>query len=108
LASAIAVAALAGCGGSSRPPNVSAALREQLEARDLSVRSVTCVEASERIGSARVHRCNVDFGDPHVQIYCAAFVDGRLRALEWRQAVRGALDRPAAARDCAGRLRTAR
>jgi hypothetical protein len=86
---------------------VAAELERSLAAASLSVRFVVCVARPERVDGATVHRCNVGFGDPHVQIYCAALVDGRLRAAEWRQAVRGRLDRRAAARECAARLRAA-
>jgi hypothetical protein len=98
-----AALALAGCGGGSTP-SVAESLRESLVARDLAVKSVVCVRRPERISGQPAYRCNVNFGDPHVQIYCAAIVDGELRAVEWKQAVRGALDREAAARECAGRL----
>jgi hypothetical protein len=101
---------LSACSGERRPAatDVASALRRSLVERDLSVRSVVCVRRRERVEDAPVHRCNVSFGDPHVQIYCAALIDGELRAREWRQAVRGVLDRERAARECASRLSGAR
>jgi hypothetical protein len=99
LAAALAVGALAGCGSPDRAAAIESQLARQLADRSLSAKWVRCVG---RPGSA--YRCNVSFGDPHVQIYCATLVDGRLRAAEWRQAVRGRLDREAAARECARRL----
>jgi hypothetical protein len=83
-------------------------LRESLTHRGLSVRSAVCVRRPERIGGSPVYRCNVNFGDPHVEIYCAAIVEGDLRAAEWRQAVRGRQDRDAAARECALRIARSR
>lgn len=79
-------------------------LREHLAAHDLSAKSVVCAPRLERIAGEPVYRCNVNFGDPHVQIYCAAVVDGELRVAEWKQAARGELDRERAARECAERL----
>jgi hypothetical protein len=87
------------CGGSTGTESIESKLRDQLTERSLSVKWVRCAPPR---GS--VYRCNVNFGDPHVQVYCAALVDGELRAAEWRQAVRGRQDRAAAARECARRL----
>jgi hypothetical protein len=95
--------ALAGCGGATAPESVEAKLRRHLVARDLSVSWVRCVP-----GDGGVYRCNVSFGDPHVQVYCAVVVDGELRAAEWRQAVHGRQDRAAAASECAQRLGSTR
>jgi len=105
---AVAILAAACQGGKPRPTGVAAELRRSLAGRGLSVRWVACVRRPERIGDAPVYRCNVDFGDPHVEMYCATVVDGRLRALPWRRAVRGEQDRAASARECAARLRAAR
>ena len=81
------------------------ALAEHLTGRGLSVRWVACLAAVERVEGARVYRCNVNFGDPHIQIYCATLLRGRLLEAEWRQAVHGVQNRVAAARECAARLR---
>jgi hypothetical protein len=98
--SALALALLlAACGGSSTSSTIESKLRQHLTERDLSVKWVRCTPARES-----VYRCNVNFGDPHVQIYCAAMIDGDLRAAEWRQPVHGRQDRVAAARECAARL----
>ena len=67
--------ALAGCGGA---PAIDEALRDRLEERALSVRSVSCIDSGLRYEGARVFRCNINFGDPHVVPYCAALVDGSL------------------------------
>jgi hypothetical protein len=91
--------ALAGCGTADQGARTESKLRRHLADRNLSAKSVRCVPA---IGST--YRCNVNFGDPHVQIYCAELRDGVLRAAEWRQPVHGRQDREAAARECARRL----
>jgi hypothetical protein len=98
--SALALALLlAACGGSTGTESIESKLRNHLTERSLSVKWVRCAAARDS-----VYRCNVNFGDPHVQVYCATLVDGELRAAEWRQAVRGRQDRAAAARECARRL----
>ena len=86
------------------PPSVAEALRDHLAERELSVRWIACRPSTATAGLPAVQRCNVSFGDPHVQLYCAAFVDGRLLAAEWRAARHGVQDRRAAARECAERL----
>ena len=100
-----AALALAGCGGGSSQPAVGTMLKESLTKRGLSVRAAVCTRRPERIGGAPVYRCNVNFGDPHIEIYCAAIVRGELGFAEWTQAVHGRQDRNAAARECAARLR---
>jgi hypothetical protein len=93
------VLALAGCGTTGRAATIEAKLQRHLADRSLSVKWVRCVA-----GASSTYRCNVNFGDPHVQIYCAALVDGSLRTAEWRQAEYGRQDRAASARECARRL----
>jgi hypothetical protein len=95
----LAVLALAGCGSSDPAATIEAKLRRHLADRSLAVKWVRCVA-----GASSTYRCNVNFGDPHVQIYCAALVDGVLHAAEWRQAEHGRQDRSASARECARRL----
>ncbi|HKP18112.1 MAG TPA: hypothetical protein VJT84_06505 [Gaiellaceae bacterium] len=93
---ALVVLALAGCGNTDQQTRIERSLRGHLAERSLPAKSVHCVPSAWP-----TYRCNVNFGDPHVQIYCAELVDGVLRAAEWRQAVQGRLDRGAAARECA-------
>ena len=94
------VFALAGCGGEAGGRAVvEAKLRRHLAERSLSVKWVRCVS-----GPSSTYRCNVDFGDVHVQIYCAAVVDEKLRVAEWRPAKHGIQDRAASAAECARRI----
>jgi hypothetical protein len=104
-------AAFAGCGGGSSggassagPADVAARLKQELTGRSLSVRWVTCVTRPERVADAAVYRCNVNFGDPHIEIYCAAVVNGTLRSAAWREPVQGRQQREAFARECAAGL----
>ena len=39
---------------------------------------VVCVRNGEHFHGVGVVRCNVEFGDPHVQAYCSVFRGGRL------------------------------
>jgi hypothetical protein len=76
------VAALAaGCAGSgveATPAEAEAALQDRLERRELSVTWVRCVGSGYRYEGERVFRCNVNFGDPHIEAYCAVFLQGEL------------------------------
>ena len=70
-------------GGGSAPAaktaaNVEAALLGRLEAKLLSVEWVTCSERGYELESEPVFRCNVNFGDPHIEGYCALIRDGEL------------------------------
>jgi hypothetical protein len=91
---------LAGCGATrSSSASVESKLRRHLAERSLSVEWVRCIEGPES-----AYRCNVNFGDPHVQIYCVTVVEGQLRGAEWRPAVHGRQNRTAAQRECLRRL----
>jgi hypothetical protein len=85
LAAGLLAAGLAACGGSEKAPAsgpVSAvrdALVARLQARDLSYRWVACVQSTRVFAGRRIVRCNVNFGDPHIEVYCAVLVRGRLR-----------------------------
>jgi hypothetical protein len=104
LAAALTVGILgAGCGGSGQeePPQAApagaAGIRQALEARllakDLSVRWVVCVDEGYLYRGTPVFRCNVDFGDPHIEAYCAAILDGSLVTQVERPALRCARER---------------
>ena len=39
---------------------------------------VACVRNGDRFDGVSIVRCNVDFGDPHIEAYCAVLRGGRL------------------------------
>jgi len=57
---------------------VEAALRQRLNGDGLSYQWVRCVQMSGTFQGQKVSRCNVNFGDPHVEPYCAVLVGGTL------------------------------
>ena len=66
-------------------PHVSsppvAVFRRALEAKlrpNYFLHWVVCVRSGARFEGVPVVRCNVDFGDPHIQAYCAVFRGGEL------------------------------
>jgi hypothetical protein len=86
LALAAALGIAAGCGGgtsapaggaSATPAEAEQALTARLTRRDLSFRWVRCVDEGVRRGGAPVFRCNVNFGEPHIEGYCVLVRDGR-------------------------------
>jgi hypothetical protein len=54
------------------------ALIAKLDAQRAHFFWVVCVPSGARFEGVRVVRCNVDFGDPHIQAYCSVFRGGRL------------------------------
>lgn len=53
-------------------------LEQHLLARHLSFEQIACVHTGRRYRGARVVRCNVNFGDPHVVAYCSVLRGGAL------------------------------
>jgi hypothetical protein len=79
--SVMAYRARAGGGPATATPHyrsVEAALRARLSSQYLSYRWVVCTTMHQRFKGIRVSRCNVSFGDPHIQPYCAVLVSGAL------------------------------
>jgi hypothetical protein len=109
VAVACAAAALlgAGCGdsgskASSTPPvastasptrAVKAALEARLQASHLNYRWVACVRNGRAFQRAPIVRCNVNFGDPHIEAYCSVMIGGRLRTNHEDAAIPCAEDR---------------
>ncbi len=81
---ALALAILTACGGSHADgieptqAGVETALQARLEAKDLSVKGVVCVDEGAKWEGETVFRCNVNFGDPHIEGYCAVVEGGEL------------------------------
>ena len=61
-----------------QPAAVRAALITRLDASHLRYRWVVCVETGRVYRSQGVVRCNVNFGDPHIEAYCSIMDGGRL------------------------------
>ena len=72
---AAVVSGLAGCGSSAEPAvaDVRKAVEARLLARRLSFEWVYCLRTPREVGGARIFRCNVNFGEPHIVIYCVTF-----------------------------------
>ncbi len=83
---AAALALLAGCGGSGSSAKFTAAtprvakqlLTARLEAKYLTVHWIACVRNGRVYEGAAIVRCNVNFGDPHIEAYCSLLRDGQL------------------------------
>jgi hypothetical protein len=71
-----AVPLLVACGGSEA--GAGDVLQERLEAKQLSVTWVRCLDSGIVEEGEPVHRCTVNFGDPHLVPYCAVLLDGEL------------------------------
>jgi hypothetical protein len=54
------------------------ALIARLHASGLDFQWVVCVRNDRRFEGVPVVRCNVEFGEPHVEAYCSVFRGGRL------------------------------
>ena len=54
------------------------ALVARLEAQHARFHWVACVRSGRRFAGVPIVRCNVNFGDPHIQAYCSVFRGGRL------------------------------
>jgi hypothetical protein len=81
-----AAALVAGCGGDGGTPASSAsvspaaaqeAMAARFAAKDLSFHYVRCVDGGARRGAETVFRCNVNFGEPHIEGYCVVVRGGR-------------------------------
>ena len=75
---------LAGCGGSSStyeattPPDAKKLMVEYLDGKHLSYRWVACLRSGRSFRGAAIVRCNVNFGDPHIEAYCIVLRHGKL------------------------------
>jgi hypothetical protein len=75
-----ALALVASCGGSTEttPAAVKEALEARLIDRSLSFEWVYCLRTKRAFEGRPIVRCNVNFGEPHIVIYCATIEDGAL------------------------------
>jgi hypothetical protein len=78
------VLVLAACGGSSTtyestsPASAKRLMIEYLDGKRLSYRWVACLHSGRSFEGAAIVRCNVNFGDPHIEAYCIVLRDGKL------------------------------
>ena len=82
---AAAALVLAGCGGSAAsgfdattPADAKKLMVDYLDGKHLSYRWVACLRSGRSFKGAAIVRCNVDFGDPHIEAYCIVLRDGKL------------------------------
>lgn len=81
-----ALVLVAGCGSSrssggfteASPSVAKQLLTARLEARQLSFHWVACVRTGRAYEGVAIVRCNVNFGDPHIEAYCSVLRSGRL------------------------------
>jgi hypothetical protein len=84
VAAAVAAALLAGCGGSSSayeattPREAKELMIDYLDGKQLDYRWVACLHSGRSFEGAAVVRCNVNFGDPHIEAYCVVLRHGKL------------------------------
>jgi hypothetical protein len=75
---------LAGCGGSSTayeattPPEAKKLMIDYLDGKHLSYHWVACLQSGRSFHGAAIVRCNVNFGDPHIEAYCIVLREGKL------------------------------
>jgi hypothetical protein len=60
------------------PATFHRALVARLKAQHAGYHWVACVRNGRRFDGVPIVRCNVNFGDPHIQAYCSVFRGGRL------------------------------
>jgi hypothetical protein len=81
-AGAAVASAVAGSGSAAITTESPAAFRTaviaHLRAEHLNYHWVVCVRTPHRFKGVPVVRCNVDFGEPHIQAYCSVLRGGRL------------------------------
>ena len=73
-----AAGARAGVSGPTLERAVRSALGAELRVERLSFQGIACVRNGRTFHDHPVVRCNVNFGDPHIEAYCAVVTAGRL------------------------------
>jgi hypothetical protein len=76
---------LAGCGGAAAskfdattPIDAKKVMVDYLDGKQLNYRWVACLRSGRSFKGAAIVRCNVNFGDPHIEAYCIVLRDGEL------------------------------
>ncbi len=81
---AAALLVLAGCGSSASrieaatPTEAKKLMVGYLDSKYLSYRWVACLRSGRSFEGAAIVRCNVNFGDPHIEAYCIVLRNGDL------------------------------
>jgi hypothetical protein len=82
---AAALGLLAGCGGSASSaysgatrPQAKKLMISYLDGKHLTYHWVACVHTGRSFEGVAIVRCNVNFGDPHIEAYCIVLKDGKL------------------------------
>jgi hypothetical protein len=81
---AAAVLVLAGCGSSASrieattPTEANKLMVGYLHSKHLSYQWVACLRSGRSFKGAAIVRCNVNFGDPHIEAYCIVLRNGAL------------------------------
>lgn len=84
LVAAAAIVLGAGGGGASArittqsPARFQSMLKTQLTRLGLNYHWVVCIPNGRSFRGVRVVRCNVDFGEPHIEAYCSVLRGGHL------------------------------
>jgi hypothetical protein len=87
LVSALAAAALfSGCGSSqtsvayrpATPEHAKQLMIDYLDSKSLDWRWVACLHSGRSFVGVPIVRCNVNFGDPHIEAYCLVLRWGEL------------------------------
>ena len=80
-----AAVVLAGCGGGSSstyravtPSQAKQLMIDYLDSKQLDWRWVACLHTGRSFAGAAIVRCNVNFGDPHIEAYCIVLREGKL------------------------------
>ena len=50
----------------------------RLRAQFLAFKWVACIRTGRQFKGVSVVRCNVNFGEPHIEVYCSVLQKGRL------------------------------
>lgn len=72
------VALVPGAGNPASAHAAEVTLRAELTAQNLHYTNVTCIRNGRVYQGRPIVRCNVDFGDPHIEAYCTVVEAGRL------------------------------
>jgi hypothetical protein len=78
-----ALASLAGCGAwssyqAATVPQARQLMVDYLRSKRLTYHWVACLRSGREFRGAAIVRCNVNFGDPHIEAYCLVLRKGQL------------------------------